>query len=38
MDADQVVNTVMDGDMHRVLLPNCARNADHWFHMYQQAK
>jgi hypothetical protein len=38
MDADQVVNISMDDDhnVRRVLLPNCARNANHWFQLFQQ--
>jgi hypothetical protein len=41
MDSDQVVNNSLDDDdddMRRVLLPNCAHNANHWFHLYQQRK
>jgi hypothetical protein len=41
MDADQVVNSSLDDDdvdMRRVLLPNCAHNANHWFHLYMQKK
>jgi ankyrin repeat protein len=41
MDADQAVNSSLDGDdgdMRRVLLPNCAHNANHWFQLYQQRK
>jgi hypothetical protein len=40
MDADQVVNSSLDGDdgVLRVLLPNCAHNADHWFQLHQQNK
>jgi ankyrin repeat protein len=38
MDADQVVNSSMDNDhnVRRVLLPNCAHNANHWFQLFQQ--
>jgi hypothetical protein len=40
MDADQVVNSSLDDDdgVRRVLLPNCAHNANHWFHLYMQKK
>jgi hypothetical protein len=42
MSADQTVNTSIDDDddmgMRRVLLPNCAHNANHWFQLYQQKK
>jgi hypothetical protein len=27
-----------DDDVQRVLLPNCARNANHWFQLFQQKK
>jgi hypothetical protein len=38
MDADQVVNSSLDDDhnVRRVLLPNCAHNANHWFQLFQQ--
>jgi ankyrin repeat protein len=38
MDADQMVNNSLDGEsgVRRVLLPNCARNADHWFQLLQR--
>jgi ankyrin repeat protein len=41
MEADQVVNGSLDDDdrdFRRVLLPNCAHNANHWFQLYQQRK
>jgi hypothetical protein len=44
MDADQVVNGSLDDDggvlptqTQRVLLPNCAHNANHWTQLYQKA-
>jgi hypothetical protein len=38
MGVDQVVNmSIDDADgVQRALLPNCARNADHWFRLHQQ--
>jgi ankyrin repeat protein len=38
--ADQVVNSSLDDDdgVRRVLLPNCAQNANHWFQQFQKAK
>jgi hypothetical protein len=40
MDADQIVNSSLDNNdgIQRVLLPNCARNANHWFLLHQQKK
>jgi ankyrin repeat protein len=41
MAADQVVNLSLDDDgrdMQRVLLPNCAHNANHWLQLYQQRR
>jgi ankyrin repeat protein len=37
MSANQVMNTSLDDEgVRRVLLPNCARNAHHWFQMHKQ--
>jgi hypothetical protein len=39
MNADQVVNTSIDGEEHkRVLLPNLPRNAKHWYGNWLQQK
>jgi ankyrin repeat protein len=40
MGADQVVNSSLDNndDVQRVLLPNCAHNANHWFLLHKQKK
>ena len=40
MHTDQVVNNSLDDadGVRRVLLPNCARNAKHWFQLHQQHK
>jgi hypothetical protein len=37
MAVDQVVNSSLDDDdgVKRALLPNCAHNANHWFHLHQ---
>jgi hypothetical protein len=39
VDADQVVNISLDADddVRRVLLPNCAHNAYHWFQLYKKS-
>jgi hypothetical protein len=38
MDADQVVNSSLDDDdcIRRMLLPNCAHNAWHWFDLHRK--
>jgi ankyrin repeat protein len=38
MSEDQTVNDSLDDGVQRVLLPNCAHNANHWFQMHQQNK
>jgi hypothetical protein len=38
MGADQVVNNSLDGSTRRVLLPNSARNANHWFYLKEEGR